>query len=188
MTRAAVHSYVLRDTFTSVVFWFAAAVGLILVADSIVRGDLPLFATTAPIIALVVWVLWMVLFHPHVRYDEQRAVVTNIGRVHELPWSRVVAVHQNLSLGFELDDGRRIRATGVTAPRDRGLVLAGLTRGKFGVSSGNFHQHADALRPIQAAAKNTSDPVVSRWDVVPLTIGAVLVVVAGVDLVVLLSR
>ena len=188
MARALTHSYVLRDTFTSVVFWIAVALGVVFVGDPLVRGDLVRFATTAPIVALVAWILWMVMFHPHLRYDDHRAVVTNIGRVHELPWSRVVTVRQSLNLSFELDDGRRIRATGVTAPRDRGLVLAGLTRGKMGVNSTDFHHNADALRPIQAAAAPSGDPVVSRWDVVPLAIGAVLAVAVVVDLAVQFSR
>ena len=188
MALALAHSYVLRDTLTTVVFWIAVALGAVLAGDPLVRGDLVQFGRTAPIVALVLWFLWMVMFHPHVRYDDHRVVVTNIGRVHELPWSRVVTVRQSLSLTFELEDGRRIRATGVTAPRDRGLVLAGLTRGKMGVGSGDFHHNADALRPVQAAAAPTSDPVVSRWDVIPLAIGAVVAVAVVVDLAVQFSR
>lgn len=182
------HSYVLRDTVMAVVFWLAAALGVVLVGDPILRGDLALVASTAPIVAFAVWALWMLLFHPHLRYDEERAVVTNIGRVHELPWSRVVTVRQNLTLAFELDDGRRIAATGVTAPRGRGLMLSGLTKGKLGVGSEEFHRNADALRPIQSAAAATDAPVVSRWDVVPLAIGAVLAVLVIVDILVQLAR
>ena len=188
MARAPRHSYVLRDTVTSVVFWLGAALGVVLVGDPLLRGDLALVGTTAPIVALVVWVLFLVMFHPHIRYDDERAVVTNIGRVHELPWSRVVTVRQNLNLAFELDDGRRISAIGVTAARGRGLVLSGLTKGRMGVGSEEFHQHADALRPLQAAAARTDAPVVSRWDTVPLAIGAVLVVAVAVDLAVLFAR
>lgn len=176
----------LRDSLTTVVFWFAAALGAVLAGDPIVRGDLARFAATAPIVALLLWVLFMVLFHPHIRYDDDRAIVTNIGRVHDLPWSRVATVRQNLNLGFELDDGRRISAVGVTAARGRGLVLSGLTRGKMGVGSEEFHQHADALRPIQAAASTSEEAVASRWDVIPLGVGAVLAVLVAVDVVVLL--
>ena len=182
------HGYVLRDTVPTVVFWLAAALGVVLAGDPVLRGDLAGLAATLPFVAVVLWMLWMVLFHPHLRYDEQRVVVTNIGRVHELPWSRVVAVRQNLNLGFELDDGRRIGAVGVTASRGRGLVLSGLTRGKMGAGSADFHQHADALTPFRTAAAPSDAPVVSRWDVVPLAIGAVLVVAAAVDALVLVSR
>lgn len=187
MARSPRHSYVVRDTVTSVVFWLGTALGVVLVGDPILRGDGALFAATAPFVALALWLLFVVIFHPHIRYDEERAVVTNIGRVHDLPWSRVVTVRQNLNLGFELDDGRRISAVGVTAARGRGLILSGLTKGKLGVGSEEFHQHADALRPLQEAAARTDAPVVSRWDTVPLAIGAVLVVAVIIDLVVLLA-
>lgn len=187
MAGAPRHSYVLRDTVTSVVFWFAVALGAVLIGDPLLRGDVGGFAATAPIVALVLWVLFMVMFHPHLRYDEQRAVVTNIGRVHELPWSRVVTVRQHLNLSFELEDGRRISAVGVTAKRGRGLVLAGLSKGKMGVGSEEFHQNADALRPLQESATRTDDAVVSRWDTVPLAVGAVLLAAVVVDLAVLFA-
>jgi hypothetical protein len=186
VARAKKHSYVLRDTLTTVVFWIGAALGAVLAGDPLVRGDFALFATTAPIVALALWLLFMLMFHPHIRYDDERVVVTNIGRVHELPWSRVLTVRQNLNLAFELDDGRRISAVGVTAARGRGLVLSGLTRGKMGVGSEEFHQHADALRPIQAASRTTDEPVVSHWDVIPLVTGVVLTVLVLMD--VLVSR
>ena len=172
MTRA--RSYLVRDTGTSVAFWLVVAVGVVIVGDSVIRANLGQIAATASIVALVLWVVFMVLFHPHVRYDDARAVVTNIGRIHEIPWSRVVAVRQSLSLIFELDDGRRLRATGVTAPRDRGLVLGTLTRGKLGAGSTEFHKYADALRLKHDEATTSSTPVVSRWDVRALVIGAVL--------------
>jgi len=188
VARTPSHSYVLRDTLTMVVFWLAAALGVVLVGDPLVRGDVALFGTTAPIVGLAVWVLFLVMFHPHIRYDDEHVVVTNMGRVHDIPWSRVVTVRQHLNLAFELDDGRRITAVGVTASRGRGLVLSGLTQGKMGIGSEEFHQHADALRPLQESARRSDAPVVSRWDTVPLAIGAVLAVAVAVDLAVLFTR
>ncbi len=188
MARGQKHSYVLRDSLTSVVFWLAVVLGTVLAGDPLVRGDLGLFAATAPIVLLALWLLFMLMFHPHIRYDDDHVTVTNIGRVHDLPWSRVVTVRQNLNLGFELDDGRRIPAVGVTAARGRGLVLSGLTRGKMGVGSEEFHQHADALRPLQAAATKTDQTVRSAWDRIPLVIGAVLAVLVVVDVAVLAAR
>lgn len=188
MAGAPKHGYVLRDSLTTVVFWLAVVLGVVLAGDPLVRGDLGLFATTAPIVALALWVLFMVMVHPHIRYDDERVVVTNLGRVHDLPWSRVVTVRQNLNLGFELDDGRRIPAVGVTAARGRGLVLSGLTRGKMGVGSEEFHQHADALRPVQAAATKTDQTVRSSWDRIPLLIGALLALLVVVDVAVLIAR
>lgn len=183
MTRARARGYLLRDTGISIAFWLVVAVGVLIVFDAALRGDLWKFAATASIVALVLWVVGMVLFHPHVRYDDERVVVTNIGRVHEMPWSRIVAVRQSLSLTFELDDGRRILASGVTAPRDRGLIAGTLTRGKLGAGSADFHKFADALRLLQSSSEASAAPVVSRWDVQALTLGgalAALVVIVAV--------
>lgn len=185
MRRGKPHSYVLRDTGMSVVFWLGSAVAVALVIDAFVRGEVWSILLTSTIAALAVWLLGMVLFHPHVRYNDSLIVVTNIGRVHEIPWNHVVTVRQNLSLTFELDDGRRIQASGVTAPRDRGLIMGTLTRGKLGAGSADFHKYADALRMLQDDAAKGDAPVVSRWDVRALAIGAALALAVAV--VVILS-
>ena len=174
MKRTQTRSYLVRDIGTGVAFWLVVAVGFLIVVDSAFHGDLWKFAATVSIVGLVLWGVGMVLFHPHIRYDEQRVVVTNIGRIHEMPWSRVVTVRQNLSLTFELDDGRKISAAGVTAPRDRGLIAGTLTRGKLGAGSADFHKFADAARLLQQGAAASAAPVVSRWDVRALAIGGAL--------------
>jgi len=166
-------SYLVRDTGVSVAFWLVVAVGVAIVVGAVIRGDVWKLAATASIVGLVLWAVGMVLFHPHIRYDDERVVVTNIGRVHEIPWGRVVAVRQGLSLTFELDDGRRILANGVTAPRDRGLIVGTLTRGKLGAGSADFHKYADALRLLHDGSATVATPVVSRWDLQALAIGAV---------------
>lgn len=180
MSETRSRRYVVRDTGMSVVFWLVVAVGLLIVVDAVMRGDLLKLAATASIVGLVLWGVGMVLFHPHVRYDEEHVVVTNIGRVHEMPWSRVVAVRQGLALTFELDDGRRILANGVTAPRDRGLIMGTLTRGKLGAGSADFHKYADAMRLLQNQAATGEASVVSRWDVQALAIGAGLAVAVAI--------
>jgi len=184
MSRPKAHSYVVRDTGTSVVFWLVVAVGAVIAGDSVLRGDPWRAVATVSIVALVLWGVGMVLFHPHIRYDDTRLVVTNIGRIHEIPWSRVVTVRQNLSLTIELDDGRRIQASGVTAPRDRGLVMGTLTRGKLGAGSADFHKYADALRMLQDGSATNETPVVSRWDVRALAIGGALALAVAVVIIV----
>jgi hypothetical protein len=184
MSRTRPRSYVVRDTGISVAFWLVVAVGVVIVGDALFRGDLWRFVMTASIVALVLWALGMVMFHPHIRYNDARVVVTNIGRIYEVPWNRVVAVRQGLSLTLELDDGRRVRASGVTAPRDRGLVLGTLTRGKLGAGSTEFHKYADALRLLHNEATTSDSPVVSRWDVRALSLGAVLALAVAVEVIV----
>ena len=174
MSGSRPHSYLVRDTGTSIAFWLVVAVGFLLVVDAVFRGNPWQIAATVSIVALVLWALGMVLFHPHIRFDDAGVVVTNIARIHEIPWSRVVAIRQNLALTFELDDGRRINASGVTAPRDRGLIAGTLTRGKLGAGSADFHRYSDALRLLHEKAAASSNPVVSRWDLRALAIGAAL--------------
>ena len=184
MRRNRTHSYVVRDTGVSIAFWLVSVVGVVLVVDAFVRGDAWQIVLTTSIVALVIWALGMVLFHPHVRYNDERVVVTNIGRIHEIPWNRVAAVRQSLTLTIELDDGRRIRATGVAAPRDRGLIMGTLTRGKLGSGSLEFHKYADALRVMRDEASRSNSPVVSRWDVRALAIGAVLALAVASEIIV----
>lgn len=184
MSRSGPHSYVVRDTGTSVAFWLVVAVGVVIVGDSVLRGDLWRAVATAAVVGLVLWVVFMVLFHPHIRYNDARVVVTNIARIHEIPWTHVSAVRQNLTLTFELDDGRRIRAAGVSAPRDRGLILGTLTRGKLGAGSMEFHKYADALRLLQDGATSSDSPVVSRWDVRALAVGGLLALAVAVVIIV----
>ena len=184
MKGSQARSYLVRDTGVSIAFWLVVAVGFLIVVDSAFRGDPWKFAATASIVGLVLWAVGMVLFHPHIRYDEERVVVTNIGRIHEMPWSRVVAVRQNLSLTFELDDGRRISAAGVTAPRDRGLIMGTLTRGKLGAGSAEIHKYADALRLLQDGSTPSVHTVVSRWDTRALAIGAALALAVVVVIIV----
>lgn len=184
MTSQVTRSYLVRDTGVSVAFWLVTVVGAVIVGDTIVRGNPWQIAMTVPIVALVLWAAGMVLFHPHIRYDDTRIVVTNIGRIHEIPWSRVAAVRQGLTLTFVLDDGRKISAAGVTAPRDRGLIMGTLTRGKLGAGSADFHRYADALRLLHDGATESATPVISRWDHRALALGAALAVtLAGVLIV-----
>jgi len=184
MRRKRPYSYVVRDTGISVAFWLVTAVGVVLVGDAVLRGNVWQLVLTASIVGLVVWALGLVMFHPHIRYNDDRVVVTNIGRIHEIPWGRVAAVRQSLTLTIELDDGRRIRAIGVAAPRDRGLIMGTLTRGKLGAGSLEFHKYADALRAIHDEATTSDAPVESRWDVRALAIGAVLALAVATEIIV----
>lgn len=180
------HSYVLRDSWMAAVFWIAVAGTMLLLGDTLLRGAWAAFAVTTEIAGFALWVLWMVLYRPHLRYDEQRVVVTNIGRIVDIPWSRVVSVSQRLNLSFRLDDGRVVRAFGVTAPRERGIVLGTLTRGKEGAGSDRFHDRADDLERFRDAAARDNAPAVVRWDIVPLVVGAVLAVSFAVGVIALI--
>jgi hypothetical protein len=124
----------------------------------------------------------MALYRPSVRYDAERAIVVNIGRTHVVPWGRVVVVQQRLSLDLRLDDGRIVKAVGVAPPRRPGNVVSNFDRRNR--LEYDFNRNADVLEGYRIAAPSTTEPVTSRWDVIPLVIGAVLVVAVVVEIVV----
>lgn len=182
------YRHVLRDTTPLVAFGLLCVIAGIFLVEAAVRGGVASIAVTATLAAGPLAAIWLVLVHPHVRWDSREVVVTNIGRTHRVPWSRVAAVRQNLSLSFELSDGKALRAVAVSAPRDRGLVASALTRGRLGFGTAEVHRHADALRAYHETQATRFDPtdeggssgsVDSRWDVVPLcVVGALLLITA----------
>ena len=171
--------YTLRSGSSVVVFWIGASVMAILAATPVVRGDGRLFAFVVAPCLLVVWVLWIALYRPAVRYDERRAVVVNIGRTHVVPWSRVESVRQRIGLVFELEGGRVITAAGVPPPRRVGNVAGNFDRRTR--PTNYFDTNSELLENVRVAAAPSADSVASKWDVVPLAIGAALVIAVVVE-------
>jgi len=174
--------YVMRAASSVVAFWVGVAVCVVVVGTPIVRGDGRMLAFVAGPALLLIWILWVLLYRPSIRYDAARAIVVNIGRTHVVPWGRVVVVQQRLSLDLRLDDGRLVRAIGIAPPRRPGNVASNLDRRNR--PEYDYNRNADLLEGYRIAAPPTSDPVTSRWDLIPLTIGAVLVIAVVVEIVV----
>ncbi len=184
-----VYRHVLRDTTPLVAFGLLCVIAAVFLVEAAIRADGKSLPVTAALVLGPLGAIWLVLVHPHVRWDSQEVVVTNIGRTHRVAWSRVASVRQNLSLSFELSDGRKLTAVAVSAPRDRGLVANALTRGRLGFGSVEVHRHADALRAYHETQAAPFDPspgdgssgtLDSRWDVIPLSIVGVLLVITAV--------
>jgi hypothetical protein len=167
--------YTMRSTSGVVAFWIAVVVLVAVVGTTVVRGDWGLFAFVLPPSLLMIWLLWLVLYRPVVRYDDTRVTVTNIGRVHVMPWARVTGVRQRFGLEFSLEGvARPLTAWAVPPPRRPGNIASALDR-----RSRTEHDpdaHARVLEGFREGAAPSDDPVVHRWDLVPLVIGAVLVV------------
>lgn len=172
----------MRGTSSVVAFWVGTAICAIVVGTPIVRWDGRLLAFVLAPALLLLWLLWIVLYRPSIRYDAARAVVVNIGRTHTVPWGRVVVVQQRLGLDLRLDDGRIIGAVGIGPPRRPGNVLSGLDRRDR--LEYDFDRNAKVLEGYRIAAASTTDAVTSRWDVIPLLSGAVLLVAVVVEIVV----
>ena len=173
--------YVLRSVGSQVGFWIGVAILVVVVGTPIVRADWRVLAFVVAPALLLAWLLWMVLYRPSLRYDAERAVIVNIGRVHVIPWARVTAVRQRLGLEFELDTGRRVTAVGVPPPRRPGNVESLLDRRTR--PAYDFHRDAQLLDGVRQAAPPGPGSVVSRWDIIPLAIGALLVAAVVVEIV-----
>ncbi len=171
--------YVMRSTSSAAVFWVGAAVMVVLIGTPLLRADWRLFAFAIAPALLLAWALWIVLYRPAVRYDASRAIVINIGRTHVLPWHRVTGVRQGLGVEFQLGGGGVVKAVGVPPPRRPGNVASLFDRRTRPVY--DLTRNAEILDSVRVAAAPGDEPVASRWDILPLTIGAVLIVAVVVE-------
>jgi hypothetical protein len=171
--------YVLRSSSSVAVFWIGAALMAILIGTPLVRADWRVFAFAVAPALLLTWVLWIMLYRPAVRYDASRAIVINIGRTHVLPWPRVTGIRQRLGIEFDLDSGGVVKAVGVPPPGRPGNLASMLDRRTRPVH--DVTRNAEILESVRVAARPGDEPVVSRWDVLPLVIGSALIVAVAVE-------
>ena len=171
--------YTFRAASAVVTFWVGIAVLVVIVGSPVANQDWSVAAFVLGPSLLLAWMLWIALYRPAVHWDDARVVVVNIGRQHVLPWGHVTNVRQGIGMIFELDAGKPVIAYGVPAPRQAGNIASSIdrrTRPAF-----DLNRDADLLEGVRRSATPSSDPVVSRWEVVPMSIGAVLVVVLIVE-------
>lgn len=180
MASGAERGYTLRSTGSIVTFWVGVAILVFIVVTPIVIGDWRTLGWIVAPALLLAWALWILLYRPVVRYDSTRAVVVNVGRIHVLPWPRVQAVVQRLNLAFHLEDGSTVNAWGAPYPRKHGNLASLLDRGSR--TAYDFDKNSHLLEGFRHGAAPTDAPVEHRSDVVPLAIGAVLVVVVVVEI------
>jgi hypothetical protein len=177
-----VGEYTMRPSSSVAVFFIGVVVIAIVIATPLLRADWRVFAfAVAPALTLA-WLLWIVLFRPSIRYDASGVVIVNIARTHVLPWPRVISVRQRLGVDFDLDGGVVVSAIAVPPPRRPGnleSLLDRRTRPAY-----EFSRNAEILEGFRVAASPNDDAAVSRWNVVPLAAGAVLVVAVAIELLV----
>ena len=171
--------YVVRSASAVIAFWIGMVVLLVVVGSPIAQADWSLLWFVLAPSLLLAWVLWIALYRPAVHYDADRAVVVNLGRRHILPWSHVTGVRQGIGLIFDLDAGKSVIAAGVPARRQPGNIMSGLDRRTR--PTHDFHQDAEILDGVRRAAATATEAVTARWDVVPLLIGAVLVLAVAAE-------
>jgi hypothetical protein len=154
----------LRAGQSVVAFALVAGVAVLLVANAALGGRWSEAAAIAGTGVLVVWAAWMLLVRPSIRVRPDRAVVVNVGRVTEVPWSRVVDIKRRLQLVLELDDGRSVECWGSPFPNRRSRAE---------------DPAADVVRAAWLSADSVAvGPVVRRVDILALTLGAVALAAA----------
>ena len=172
--------YVLRPASTAVTFWVGVVVLAIIAATPAATGSWRVFAFVLPLALFLIWLLWVVLYRPAVHWDKNEVVIVNIGRIHVLPWARVFALRQGINLIFTLHGGRTISAWGAPAPKGPGNLVSNFDRGSR--LERNVDRNVEVLDGYLLSAAPSEEQVTSRWDVVPLAIGGVLLLAVVVDL------
>lgn len=154
-----------------VAFWAVVAVAVLLVGEALLQGDLRVFAEAVAPAALVIWIIWMIVLRPHIAFDADHVVVTNPGRIIEIPWQRAVEVRQRLQIVIDLDDGSTVTCWGSPFPEKPGRRRA----------TAESRREADVAGPLEDARRAANlrqrdAQVVRRWDAVSLAVGAACVV------------
>jgi len=166
-----------RATSTVVSFWVAVGFAAVLVGDAVFRGAWQTVVAFLPPVLLVLWVLWLVMWRTSVKAQPDRVIVTNLVRIHDVPWSRVAEVRQRGQVTLELDDSQQLLCWGGPFPTKPGISRTARRR-----PAGSFAATLDHYR--RSAALST-DPVRRRWDLVAIAPGVVLVLVVIAQLVVI---
>jgi hypothetical protein len=164
-----------------VAFWAVTGFAILLVGDSLLRADWQLFSVSVAPAGLVVWVAWTILYRPIIRFGDDALIVVNPGRIIEVPWRRIRSASQRFQVVLDLDDGSRVTCWGSPFPEKPGV------RRPTPAESRQPRPGREIAGAIEAARNSASGaaadgPVRRRWDVVPLAIGAALVIGCLVDL------
>lgn len=169
--------YAVRSGGAGAMFWVGLVVAGFVLATPILINDWPVFWALLGPVLLAAWGLWIVLWHSSAQYGADGIRVVNPGRIHEVPWSRIVAIRQEPGLSLELETGRRLSVWGAPQPLRRGLLVGSLAPSRSSL------QLPELLGQFRANAARSDAPVASRWDVLPLAIGGTLALVVTFQLV-----
>lgn len=168
--------YCLRSGTSVATFWVGAVVVTTIIAVPALSADWHLLGFVATPALLLLWLLWMVLLRPAIRYDSSGVTICNIGRTHRLPWCRVTSIRQHLGIDFELDDSRVVRAIAVSPPRRAGNIASAFDRNTR--PAYDYNRNVEILEGFRLAAAPTGDAAVSRFNGFAWSIGGVLLAAA----------
>jgi len=177
-------SSVPRPGSSLVAFWAVAGIAIVFVGDAVLSADSRLALASVAPAALAVWVAWLLLYRPQVRFDEAGLVVTNPLRVAEVPWGRVVSVNQRFQIVVELDDGSRVTCWGSPFPEKPGLRRPPARNSSERPVRGS----AESLESVRSSARPSvpESPVVRHWDRIAVVVGGVILIACLLELALVL--
>lgn len=167
-----------RPSSSLVAFWAVAAVGVLFLGDSIVRGNWHVFSLAVAPVGLIVWAAWMILYRPRVSFSPVVVVVINPGRVTTVPWQRVRAVRQRFQIVLDLEDGTSLTCWGSPFPEKPGRFRPGPSANQM--AGGLIAGPLESAR-VNARGRSSDAPIERRWDLAPLVVGAALALVCVVE-------
>jgi hypothetical protein len=173
-----------------VAFWAVVVVAVILVGDAVIRSSWNIVSLSIAPAAFAVWAAWMLLFRPVITCDSAGLTTVNPGRIVRVPWQRVAAIRQRPQLVIELDDGSRVTCWGSPFPDKPGYRPSpARSRHESGQDARRAPESTDVVRLLEAArsaapADGATVAVSRRFDLVPLSIGALLVLGCAVEFVI----
>ncbi len=178
-------SRVPRPMSSLVGFWAVAIFAALLVGDTLVGLHWVAFFTWLAPAALVVWLLWLLLYRPIILFDTTRVVTINPFRIIEAPWAHVTAVRQRLQIMLDLDDGKTVTCWASPFPEKPGRRRPS----SFGTRGGE-PSRVDFARPLEsmrigalasAVDRKEQQPITRRWDWVAIGIGGLLIVACAIE-------
>lgn len=150
---------------------------LFLLGDALVRGAALLALLTAPWLALIAWIAYLLLGRPCVVLTTAGVELVNVLRVHFAPWHEVAGIRSRFQVRVELTGGRMLRSWGApTSSVDRPTV----SDLRPSTSARNRVIPAQVIIERFRAAHELVDPrstTTTRWDL-PAILGTLVIIAA----------
>lgn len=155
----------LRAPSSLVAFWAVVGITALLMGDAAVRGAWGFVGRWLPLALLIIWVFWLLLWRSSIRVESAQVVVTNLLRVHVVPWSSVIEVIQGPQIRLELRDGSRIDCWGGPFP-PRSVMRRHLLE----------NEAVNLMEATRESAPRSADTPRAYWDMPVLAVGCILLV------------
>lgn len=162
---ARVEHKMLRATSSLFAFWAVVGIVAFLMGDAAVRGAWGFVGRWLPLALLIVWAFWLMLWRSSIRLERDRVIVTNLLRVHVVPWMSVIGVIQGPQIRLELRDGSRIDCWGGPFPPRPSFRRE---------ASGN--DAIDLMQATHESAPHSDEKPRAYWDIPVLAVGGILLV------------